>query len=155
MVLCCEWGKLAQKYKEEEWLESWPKFLPPYFLPQFTAHHLTRHSEVLLMQKVKLIHREEADLILQSLGEGWAVWHKVWDAPCRLSTGCGDTESKPSRFAPSVHHLSEGRRKALLSANLIWSKICSASGKDLAIFTSSCAFVFNMIPGNLVSMQRR
>lgn len=38
----------------------------------------------MLVQKVKLIQREEADLILQSLGEGWAV-HKVRNVP--LQTG--------------------------------------------------------------------
>lgn len=54
----------------EGWVELPPKFLALHFTPQFIAHHLTSHGVTVLVQKVKLIQREEADLILQSLGEG-------------------------------------------------------------------------------------
>lgn len=53
-----------------------PNFWLAFSAPVYTTPPKCTPCNSVREQKVKLIHREEADLILQSLGEGWAV-HKV------------------------------------------------------------------------------
>lgn len=55
-----------------------------FYAPVHSTPSNQSQRNSVLVQKVKLIQREEADLILQSLGEGWAV-HKVRYVP--LQTG--------------------------------------------------------------------